>query len=177
VGDLNPVKDQATLLRAMTQLRDRGVEYHLDIVGVDTLNGKIQRMAQDHELIDYITFHGFLPHSRLRPLVDRAHLLIVSSRHEADPIVVLEAAMAGVPSVGTAVGHLADWAPSAAVAVPIGDHEALAQEIVALLDDEDRRLEVAWRAHQHARREDADWTAGRVLQLYEQLVPSTTQSD
>ncbi len=37
--------------------------------------------------------------------------MIISSRHEAGPLAVLEAAVKGVPTVGTAVGHIAEWAP------------------------------------------------------------------
>jgi glycosyltransferase involved in cell wall biosynthesis len=169
VADLNLVKDQITLLRAMAHLRRAGVDFHLDVVGFDTLGGRVQRVADECGVSDCVTFHGFLPHSQLRPLVERAHLLVVSSRHEADPIVVMEAAMTGVPTVGTAVGHVADWAPSAAVAVPVQDHGALAREILALLNHEPRRLRIATCAKTRVEREDADWTAQRVLQLYESL--------
>jgi glycosyltransferase involved in cell wall biosynthesis len=169
VADLNPVKDQITLLRAMACLRRAGVDFHLDVVGVDTLGGRIQRLAEEYGLTGCVTFHGFLPHSQLQPLVGRAHVLVVSSRHEADPIVVMEAAMTGVPTVGTAVGHLVDWAPSAAVAVPVRDHGALAREIRALLSDEPRRLRIASCAATRVAQEDADWTAQRILRLYESL--------
>ena len=50
-----------------------------------------------------------------------AHVSVISSRHEAGPVVALEAAAVGVPTVGTAVGHIAEWAPDAALAVPVGD--------------------------------------------------------
>ena len=172
VADLNRVKDQPMLLRAMRQLREEGVPFHLSIVGVDTLRGEIQRLAEQLRLTDCISFHGYLPHRGLRPLVERADILVVSSRYEADPIVALEAAMCGVPTVGTAVGHIADWAPSAAVSVPVGDHNGLAREIVSLLENEPRRIEIARAAQARAREEDADWTASRVMALYETLVTS-----
>jgi hypothetical protein len=40
-------------------------------------------------------------------------------------MVVLEAATLGIPTVGTRVGHIAEWSPRAAIAVPTGDHTAL----------------------------------------------------
>ncbi len=98
-----------------------------------------------------------------------ADMLIVSSLHEADPIVALEAAVSGTPVVGTAVGHLSDWAPDAAIVVPPGETEALAAAVAALLDDERRRLEVAAAAQEIALREDADWSARQVLALYDRL--------
>ncbi|MBX6365163.1 MAG: glycosyltransferase family 4 protein, partial [Gemmatimonadetes bacterium] len=63
VGSLNPVKDQGTLLRAAARLRDAGVAFRLDIVGEDTLGGKVQREAAALRLgDDVVAFHGFLPH-------------------------------------------------------------------------------------------------------------------
>jgi glycosyltransferase involved in cell wall biosynthesis len=96
-------------------------------------------------------------------------MLIVSSRHEAGPIVMLEAAMVGVPTVGTTVGHIAEWAPDAALAAPVGDAAGLAALIDALLTDEQRRQRIAANAQQRALQEDADFTAGRLEQIYATL--------
>ncbi len=172
VGSLNRVKDQGTLLQAARALRELGVEFRLDIAGGDTLGGTVQSMAAELGLDDVVTFHGFQPHCRLRPLVEAADLLLVSSRHEADPVVVLEAAVAGVPTVGTAVGHIADWAPDAAVAVPVGDAALLARETAALLADDPRRLRIAAAAQARAVAEDADRTARLVLDIYEAMRPN-----
>jgi glycosyltransferase involved in cell wall biosynthesis len=169
IADLNPVKDQTTLLEAAARLRAAGRAFHLDIVGADTLGGAVQRRTASLGLGDEITFHGFLPHRSLRPIVEGADLLIVSSRHEADPTVLLEAAVAGVPTVGTAVGHIRDWAPEAAVAVPVGDSEALAAAIQDVLADEARRRRLAEAAQRRAVVRDADWTARRVTEIYREL--------
>ncbi len=169
VGSLNRVKDPSTLLRAAARLRRTGRAFRLDIVGEDTLGGAVQREARIAGLEDAVHFHGFLPHARLRPLMERADLLVVSSRHEADPIALLEAAVAGVPAVGTAVGHLAEWAPDAALVAPVGDADALARAVAALLDDDARRVSVAARAQARALALDADRTAREVLSAYAAL--------
>ena len=169
VASLNHVKDQATLVRAVRRLQDQGCRFHLDVVGEDTLGGRIQAMCRECGVQERVTFHGFLPHRALRPLMERAHVLLISSIHEADPIVLLEAAVAGLPAVSTAVGHACDWAPHAARVVPVGDYEALARETAALLAAEDDRLRVAASAQERATREDADWSAQRVLEIYENL--------
>jgi glycosyltransferase involved in cell wall biosynthesis len=172
VASLNRVKDQPTLLRAVRELIDRGHGVHLDVVGEDTLGGAVQSLAQRLGLGRAVTFHGFLPHGELRPLVERAHMHVVSSLHEADPTALLEAAVCGVPTAGTSVGHLVDWAPEAAVAAPVGDPPALANAIEELLRDDDRRLEVARAAQDLAAAEDADWTAARVLGIYREMTGS-----
>ena len=48
---------------------------------------------------------------------------------------ILEAAAAGLATVGTAVGYVADWHPDRAVAVPVQDPAALANAIGDLLQD------------------------------------------
>jgi len=174
VASLNRVKDQGMLLEAARQLADRGVTFRLDIAGEDTLDGAVQALTRQVGLADRVRFHGRLPHERLHPLVKEANLLWQSSRHEAGQLVVLEAAIAGVPTVGTAVGYVAEWAPDAAVAVPVSDARALADETVKLLQDDEWRLSLAREAQRRALACDADWTARRFESIYEELVSAAT---
>ena len=169
VGSLSPVKDQTTLLRAAAVLATRAVAFTLDVVGEDTLHGRIQQEAREAGLLGTVRFHGFLEQDAVRAIVRDADLLVVTSRHEGAPIVLAEAAAAGVPTVGTAVGQIEEWSPDAAVAVPVGDHGALARAIQALLDDDAGRLRIATGAQQRATAEDADWTAERVCELYDEI--------
>jgi glycosyltransferase involved in cell wall biosynthesis len=103
-------------------------------------------------------------------MLERADMLVMASRHEAGPAVLMEAALAGVPTVGTRVGQIAEWAPDAALAVPPGDAKAMASEIRALLDNDGRRIEIAAVAGHRASTEDADWTANRVGRIYQDMV-------
>jgi glycosyltransferase involved in cell wall biosynthesis len=169
VGSLNRVKDQATLMRALSTLTHSGVEFQMDVVGEDTLDGEIQSLTHALGLNEKVTFRGFLPQRSLRPLIEAAHLMVVSSRHEAGPLVVLEAAIAGVPVVGTAVGHVAEWAPHAALAVPVGEAAALAEGIGRLLADEELRLVIAREAQRRAMLEDADHTVRQLQAIYARL--------
>jgi glycosyltransferase involved in cell wall biosynthesis len=169
VASLNRVKDQAALLRALAALKQRGVSFEMDVVGEDTLQGEIQGLAVQLGLAARVRFHGFLTRRRLRPIVETADLMIISSRHETGPVAVLEAAVAGVPTVGTCVGHIAEWAPRAALSVPVGDWAALAGAIGRMLEDEELRLGIAREAHERALAEDADYTAACFRRLYATL--------
>jgi len=166
VASVNRVKDQPTLLRALAAL---DVPFRMDIVGVDTLDGEMQRLAHELGLDDRVRFLGFKTQRELRPLMEAADLLVMSSLHEAGPLVLLEAAVVGVPTVGTAVGHLVEWSPAAALAVPVGDHAALAGAIRQVLEDEDLRLRLAHEAQRRALDEDAAYTAERFEALYRGL--------
>jgi glycosyltransferase involved in cell wall biosynthesis len=166
VASLNRVKDQSTLLRAAAAVMNSGVRFQMDVVGKDTLQGEIQALTHQLKLSETVKFHGFLTQRQLRPLVEAADLMVLSSRHETGPLVALEAAIAGVPTVGTMVGHIAEWAPHAALAVPVGDWQGLGGAIRHLLEDEDLRLRIAHEALKRAVREDADYTAERFNALY-----------
>jgi len=169
VASLNRIKDYPTLLAAFRSILDRGEPAHLDVVGEDTLNGEIQARAASLGLLPHITFHGVKPFDHLAAFYARAHLHVVSSRHEAAPIAALEAAATGLPTVGTRVGYVADWSPDRAVAVPIGDSQALADAIIALLRDPARRRQLAQRAHEWTLAHDADWTAAQYDALYRRV--------
>jgi glycosyltransferase involved in cell wall biosynthesis len=150
-------------------LEEAGVDFRLDVAGFDTRGGRVQQAARHLGLGGRVRFHGHLSPAQLRPLFDAADLLLMSSRHEAGPFVLLEAAVAGVPTVGTAVGQIADWAPAAAVAVPVGDAAALARETAALLADDGRRLGLAHEAQRRAVGENVDWVAARIEAVYREL--------
>ncbi len=165
VGSLNHGKDQTTLIHACERLARSGLEFTVDSVGEDTMGGMFQRDAAARGLTQ-IRWHGFLTQAELRPIVRAAHLSLVTSRHEAGPVALAEAAMCGVPTVGTAVGHVAELAPEAAVAVPVRDAAALASAIRALADDDARRVRLGAAAQSWALRHDAEWTFTTLDALY-----------
>lgn len=168
VASLNRVKDQATLMRAIAAAARTGARFEVDVVGEDTLQGEIEALACELGL-SMVRFHGFLPHRRLRPLMEEAHLMILSSRHEAGPLVMLEAAVLGIPTVGTAVGHLCEYSPAAARAVPVGDSASLARAICEMLCDEPLRMRMASEAFGRAIQENADATSNAFETLYADL--------
>lgn len=165
-ASLNRIKDQPTLLRALASLAESGLEFQMDIVGEDTLKGEIQQMSRRLGLSTRVRFLGFLPQRDVLALVEAAHLMIISSLHEAGPLAVLEAGTLGVPTVGTAVGHIKEWAPHAAVSVPVADPAALARATAALLGDEDERLRMGHEVMRRATQEDADYTARAFQTMY-----------
>jgi glycosyltransferase involved in cell wall biosynthesis len=170
LASLNRVKDQATLLQTLALLKEAGEDFHMDIVGEDTLQGEVQARAATLGLAAHVRFHGFLTQKALRPIVERADLLVMSSRHETGPMAMLEAAVVGVPTAGTAVGHIAEWSPEASVAVPVGDAAALAGAIMQLLGDENLRLRIATVAHRRAVAQDADHTARQFESVYATII-------
>ena len=169
VASINAVKDQRTLLDAMARVVRIHPQVRLDIVGADTMNGVVHDYARSLGLGDFVRFTGWQASTDLAAWYRRSHLLVMSSRHEAGPVVALEAAACGVAVVGTRVGHIADWAPDRALAVEPGDAAALASAVLDLIADEGRRARLAASARVFALAHDADWTAQTFDGLYQAL--------
>jgi glycosyltransferase involved in cell wall biosynthesis len=162
VASLNSVKDQTTLFEALRLIPDA----HLDVVGEDTVGGSMTHLVEQLGIEARVTFHGFQPSDILADLYRRADLFMLSSRHEAANVAVLEAAASGVPIVGTHVGYLAEWVPDRAITVAPRNPKALAEAAKALLEDPARRRRLASAAREWALSHDANWTADRFTRLY-----------
>ena len=156
------------MLRALALARHT-LDVRLDLVGEDTLGGRLQHEAASLGVSDAVAFHGFVPHAELARFHRSAHLYVQSSLHEAAGVAVFEAAAANVPVVGTRVGFVSDLDGAAAVAVPPGDPARLAEAIVHLLQNPQRRHAIAHVAREWAERHDADNTARVMTHLYRSL--------
>jgi glycosyltransferase involved in cell wall biosynthesis len=168
VASLSLVKNQRLLLDALSIVREK-IDVHLDLVGEDTLGGALQRHAADIGIASHVTFHGFLPQDRVLEILGQADLYVQSSLHEAAGVSVLEAAAAGVPALGTLAGYVADWSPLKATALGDAIPESLADAILTLHADPDRRRSIAAAARTFAIAHDATYAAARFDELYRSL--------
>jgi glycosyltransferase involved in cell wall biosynthesis len=182
-GSLVPVKDQATLLRALAALRDRGVAFSAELAGEGYLEPELRALAESLGLAEHVRFLGALPHHELPAFYRGAAAFVLSSLHEAQCMAVLEAAACGVPTVGTAVGVAPELAPEAALTVPPRDPAALAAALHTLLRDDRRRAAMGLAALGIARGEYAlECFAARARTVYAEarrrrgLLPQRPQS-
>ncbi len=143
VASLEPVKDQARLLRAFKRVSDSAPDARLVVAGRGQLADELRALSDQLGVSARVTFTGEIPHERLPDLYRTAAVFVQSSRHEAQGMAALEAAACGVPLIGTAVGVIADLAPGAAIATPVGDDVSLAQAISGVLRDPARRAQLS----------------------------------
>lgn len=172
VASLIPVKDHETLLRAFAGVQRRISGATLTLAGEDPHERwpRLQNLALELGIADKITYAGRVRHAELLGLYREANLLLLTSRYENGPLVVLEAAAAGVPSVATNVGHVPDLAPEAIVPVPVRDHAAMWAAAVELLCQPERLKAIAVQARRRVERDyAAEPAAARFLDLYREL--------
>jgi glycosyltransferase involved in cell wall biosynthesis len=143
-ASLLPVKNQALLLDGLAAARagQAGGDITLTIAGVGPQEQALRAQAARLGIVDAVTFVGEVRHERL-PDLYRAHdAFVLTSRHEAQCMAVLEAAACGLPWISTPVGAPADLArqsPSGGWLVPASNPAALAQAIGAASDSPTRR--------------------------------------
>lgn len=139
IGSYSPEKNHLWLLEAFTRLTRERDAAHLLLFGDGPLRGAVEAAIQERGLTERV--HVLGRRSDVSELVAGADLLVLPSRIEGIPGVILEAAAQGVPAVATAVGgmHEALRDGSTGILVPLDAQDAFVSTVVALLEDEVRR--------------------------------------
>ena len=106
--------------------------------------------------------------SDVRPLLQAADLLVRPSLSEGMSNIVLEAMASGLPVVGTRTGGLQEQisAGVSGILVAPGDPQALAEALIALLQDDKRRLKMGSAGLLRARKE---YSLASIIDAYERL--------
>lgn len=135
VGELRTLKGVDVLLDALHSLHARGKRLRLVIVGAGADRETFEAQVTKLSLGNAVTFAGAMP---ARQAFAKGRLLIVPSRAESLPYIVLEAAAAGLPLVATRVGGIPEiFDEDRSRLVPPGDAAALASAIQTALTSQD----------------------------------------
>jgi glycosyltransferase involved in cell wall biosynthesis len=152
VGRFESQKDYPNMLRGFVRIHERYPESVLLLAGGGSLQGETEALAQSLGLSDWVRFLGFRPD--VSKLMSAADGYVMSSAWEGMPVVLLEAAAAGLPIVATSVGgnHEVVRDGESGFLVPARDSDALAQAMVRLMElpEADRRT-MGKRAREHVR--------------------------
>ena len=137
VGRLNPVKDQATLLRAFAHLRGDFADVALVLVGDGALRGSLESQAAALGIGDAVRFLG--DRSDVRELLQGFDIFALSSLSEGYSMALLEACASGLPIVATDVGGNREIVVDGRNGrlVPPARDDALADAFATLLRDPD----------------------------------------
>lgn len=106
VGNLLPVKDPDFLLRGFARVAAACPEARLALAGRGPLRSALERQAAELGLAERVRFLGPLDAKAVAEWMRAADLLVMTSRNEGLPNVVLEAQACGLPVVSTRVGGI-----------------------------------------------------------------------
>jgi glycosyltransferase involved in cell wall biosynthesis len=141
LGELRPVKGVDVLIDAIALLHREGRAVTATLVGSGPERGALEAQAQRLGLASAIRFMPAMPGHEALPL---GRVMVVPSRSESLPYVVLETAAGGKPLIATRVGGVPEiYGPLADRLVPPRDAAALARAIAEALDDPRTAADVA----------------------------------
>lgn len=145
VARLSPEKGHFTLLAAIRELIEHGVDVDLRIVGGGPAGPSIERAAALLGVDDRVTLPGELDPPQIAEELAGADLFCLPSFAEGIPVSIMEAMAVGVPVVTTYVGGIPELAidDETALVVPASNSDELAGAIRRLVEDENLRNRLA----------------------------------
>jgi glycosyltransferase involved in cell wall biosynthesis len=155
-GSLVPVKDPVLAFRAFSRVE--APDSVLEIAGDGPLRQDLGRVAHALAIADRVRFLGPLDREALAARMQAASVLVVTSHHEAQSMVAVEAAACGLPVAGVAVGVVPELARAGgAIVAAERTPSAIAEAIESALAGRDGLGAAARRHAEHT------WDLGRAL--------------
>lgn len=169
-ASLEPIKNQAMLLRAFAQVHDACPGAHLHLLGDGRLRADLMALSASLGLENAVTFHGNIAHEQLPVYFRAADLCVLTSFHESQSMVALEAASCGRATVGTRVGILPELVRDDLLVAP-HDADGLATVLIRLVQDSTLLQQINASAHNSAQQNPLTAAVNRWGQCYAHLSP------
>jgi glycosyltransferase involved in cell wall biosynthesis len=103
IGRLHEVKDHAFLVRGCVRLDSEGVQFRCSIAGEGPERRRLELLIRACGLQEQITLLGYVPRDEIDSLYDWADVVVLTSRSEGIPLVLMEAMARGKIVVAPAI--------------------------------------------------------------------------
>lgn len=137
VGSLLQGKRWDRLLRATARLKDRGLDFRVEIAGGGPLRESLEQQVRELSLADRVTIRGY--HDDIPGLLARSTFLAHTSDIEGCPNVVMEAMACGRAVVATAAGDVPSLVEDGKTGFVVrrSDEAKLGERLAALISNRD----------------------------------------
>lgn len=133
VGEFRHIKGADLLVDAVARLHQSGRKVTLTLGGDGEETAALKAQVESLGLTDAIRFTG---HVKARYGFSKGRLLVVPSRGDSMPYVVIEAGAAGIPMIAARVGGIPEiFGPESPALFAASNAEAMAEAIAAALDN------------------------------------------
>jgi glycosyltransferase involved in cell wall biosynthesis len=135
IARLVPAKGVDLAIKGVADLKNRGLDLSLVIVGDGPLRVELEKLARQLDVESCVRFMGSLHGPAVSSALRRSRCLIVPSRAEGFGIVCLEAMIAGRPVVASSTGGIPEIVADGETGwlVAPGDVRALADAVATVL--------------------------------------------
>ncbi|HEY3419612.1 MAG TPA: glycosyltransferase family 4 protein [Methanomassiliicoccales archaeon] len=163
VGRFKKVKLPDHALKAFQIAKARMPDLRMWMVGMGYMQPKLKKLE-----VKDVTFYGRLQLEEKSRLVSRAHVIVVPAVREGWGLVVTEANAMGTPAIGYRVPGLRDSIKDGKTGLLCDPNPtAMAETIVSLLSQEEKRIELSKNALEDAKEYNWDRTAREFIDLFE----------
>ncbi|MDF1544729.1 MAG: glycosyltransferase family 4 protein [bacterium] len=140
-GRFSSEKGYDILIDALALVKKKGPDFRVELYGEGPEESNLKNLVHRHGLDDHVSFCGFVPD--LLPIFRQADLMLLPSRSEGMPNVVLEAWSQQLGVVAAAVGGLPEMIQSGhnGLLVTPEDSSDLADKIIEAITDRSRMYE------------------------------------
>nr|WP_246414297.1 glycosyltransferase [Microbacterium thalassium] len=155
VNRLAPQKRVDVAIRAFQRVVEAVPDARLDVYGDGPLRAQLQELIDTLGLASNVSLRGAT--LERDAILDTAAVFVSTSDFEGQGLSIAEALARGVAVVATDARYgPRETIGDAGAVVPVGDADAVADAVIALLQDEPRRAELATAARTAARTLEAD---------------------
>ena len=163
-------KGMDILILIAEKLKRKIPDWKIDIFGDGEEKAGLKKIAEEKNLNDFLCFHE--PTADAKQELLSSSLVLLTSRHEAFPMVILEAQACGVPVIafdchygpGDIIHHGSDG-----ILVPVGDIDGFVGECVRLANDEALRRTIGKNAKSNAE----NYSQKKILSMWLELLKKT----
>ncbi len=173
IGRFIPAKGLFDVIRACGLLRDAGKKFLLLCVGDGPALAGAEALVAQHQLQSRAHFFGYIPEKQAQEFYAHSTMLLFPTYHiEGLPMVIFNAAAAGLPIITTRIRAAADYlrAPDNCLWVEPRNPEKLAECIGRLLDDAKLRAVMSSNNRKLAQQFAANIVAPEYLAIYNELI-------
>jgi L-malate glycosyltransferase len=172
VANFRAQKDYPNLLAAARLLVDRGWPGRIVAVGQGPLESEMRALHDRLGLGDRVALLG--QRADAVRVLAACDIFAMASDNEGLPVALMEALALGLPVAATAVGGIPEAVTDGVegLLVPPKQPDALADAIMAITDDDDRRASMAAAARIAGERFDIRFAVARIEAIYRELMAS-----
>lgn len=179
-GNLVASKGVDVLLRAVAELRHRGLQCELKVLGQGPARAELQELARILGIAGQVTWSVFVSQDRMADEYGASTVTVLPSRGRAEGLglTLVEALLAGCAVVGTAAGGIPEVVIHERTGLIARDGDAgdLATQIQRLLADTPLRERLTRDGREHVLRTFSPESAvGRFLRIYDAVADNQPQ--
>ncbi|MHA0857949.1 glycosyltransferase family 4 protein [Paenibacillus sp. CMAA1364] len=163
---LVPAKGLDILIRSCAELKIRGYDYVLHIIGDGPYRKELEELARELNVYNETIFYGYTLHPEVFiPFFD---IFVLPSRAESFGSVFAEAALSGLALIGTNVGGISEQIVDGVngLLVPVEDYIALTDALELVISQPNYRNELARSAWEKAK---TDYALSHVVNILKKI--------